>query len=96
MIYKQLGLDQILEKVIQKLGNVSQVYLTGQLFEGLNQGPFEIILVGNKINLSNLIQLVEKVEKSIGRSITHIIYKPVEMKTEKIKSNEWLLLWDLK
>ena len=73
VIHKQLGFDQILEKVIQKLGNVYQVYLTGPLSQGLNQGPLEIILVGDKINVTNLNQLVEKVEKSIGRSITHTI-----------------------
>ena len=95
VIHKQLGFDQILEKVIQKLGSVSQVYLTGPLSQGLNQGPLEIILVGDKINVSNLNQLVEKVEKSIGRSITHSIYKPVDLKSEKIKATEWLLLWDL-
>ena len=95
VIHKQLGFDQILEKVIQKLGSVSQVYLTGPLSQGLNQGPVEIILVGDKINITNLNQLVEKVEKSIGRSITHNIYKPVDLKTEQIKSKEWLLLWDL-
>ena len=96
VIHKQLGFDQILEKVIQKLGNVYQVYLTGPLARGLNQGPLEIILIGDKINVTGLHQLVEKVEKIIGRSITHTIYKPVELKTEQIKSNEWLLLWDLK
>ena len=96
VIHKQLGFDQILEKVIQKLGNVYQVYLTGPLARGLNQGPLEIILIGDKINVTGLHQLVEKVEKIIGRSITHTIYKPVELKTEQIKSNGWLLLWDLK
>ena len=95
VIHKQLGFDQILEKIIQKLGNVYQVYLTGPLSKGLNQGPLEIILVGDKINVTNLNQLVDKVEKSIGRSITHTIYKPVDLKIEHIKSNEWLLLWDM-
>ena len=95
VIHKQLGFDQILEKVIHKLGSVNQVYLTGPLSKGLNQGPVEIILVGDKINVSNLNLLVEKVEKIIGRSITHTVYKPIELKTEPIKSNEWLLLWDL-
>jgi len=73
VIHKQLGFDQILEKVIQKLGSVSQVYLTGPLSQGLNQGPLEIILIGDKINVANLNQLVEKVEKTIERSITHTI-----------------------
>ena len=95
VIHKQLGFDQILEKVIQKLGNVYQVYLGGPLSQGLNQGPLEIILVGDKINVTSLNQLVEKVEKSIGRSITHTIYKPNDHKTEKLNLNECLLLWDL-
>ena len=96
IIHKQLGFDQILEKIIQKIGNVHKVYLTGPLARGLNQGPLEIILIGDKINVTGLHQIIERVEKSIGRSITHTIYKSIELKTEQIKSNEWLLLWDLK
>ena len=96
VIHKQLGFDQILEKIIQKLGSVDQVYLTGPLSQGINHGPLEIILVGDKINVSNLNQLVEKVEKSIGRSIIHTIFKPNDFKTETIQSSEFLLLWDLK
>jgi hypothetical protein len=96
VIHKQLGFDQILEKVIHKLGNVHRVYLSGPLSQGLNQGPLEIILIAEKINVSNLIQLIEKVEKNIGRNITHTIYKPIELKTNHVKSNEWLLLWDSK
>jgi hypothetical protein len=96
IIHKQLGFDQILEKIIQKLGNVQKVYLTGPLAQGLNQGPLEIILIGEKINANSLNQLIEKVEKNIGRSIIHTIYKPADLNTERSKSNEWLLLWDLK
>ncbi len=66
------------------------------LSRGLNRGPLEIILRGDNINVTGLHQLIERVEKIIGRSITHTIYKPIELKTEQIKSNEWLLLWDLK
>ena len=96
VIHKQLGFDQILEKVIQKLRNVNQVYLTGPLSKGLNQGPVEIILVGDKINVANLNKLIDKVEKNIGRNIIHTIYKPIDLKIEQLKSGEWLLLWVVK
>jgi len=95
IIYKQLGFDQILEKIIQKLGNVDKVYLTGPVAKGINKGPLEIVLIGDKINVKNLNLLIEKVEKSIGRNITHMIYKSVDLKASQFKKNDWLLLWDL-
>jgi len=95
IIHKQLGFDHIQEKIIQKLGNVQKVYLTGPLSQGLNQGPLEIILIGDKINVSSLNPLIDKVEKIIGRSIVHNIYKTDNTKTEYFKSNECLLLWNL-
>jgi hypothetical protein len=94
VIHKQLGFDQILEKVIQKLGNVYQVYLTGPLSQGLNNGPMEIILIGDKINVKYLNQLVEKVEKNIGRSILNTIYSSNELKSKHIDSKNWLLIWE--
>jgi len=46
----------------------------------------------------NFIDLCRKtpVVINILRLKTDTIYKPIEMKAEQIKSNEWLLLWDLK
>jgi len=94
MIHKQFGLDQIIEKIIVKLGNIQKVYLTGALAKGINNGPVELIIVAENTNRTYLNQLIEKVEKIIGRNIVYTILKSIDFKTKDIKSNGWLLLWN--
>ena len=61
---KYTGLDQIVEEVIQKLGDVERVYLVGDLAKGINSSVVDLIFIGN-LNKKYLINLIEKSEKII-------------------------------
>jgi len=95
ILHKQLGLDQILDKIVSKIGNVQKVYITGPLAQGKYLGALELLLIGDGINTVNLNRLIDKVEKSIGRNIIYRIHKPLHFKTEDLKSNDWLLIWNI-
>ncbi len=95
IVQKQLGIDQVLEKIIKKTGHILKVYLTGPLANGIYKGPLELVLVGEKINIQSLDQLIMKVEKTIGRNIICTIYNPGELTTTHINENNWLLIWDM-
>jgi DNA-binding transcriptional ArsR family regulator len=68
IILKYVGLDQIVEQIIQKLGNVDQVYLTGDLAQGKNSAFIDLVIIGD-IDKSYLYNLVEKAESLIGKKI---------------------------
>jgi hypothetical protein len=53
-----VGLDQIVDHIVKKLGNLDQVYLTGDLAEGRNSPFVDLVLVG-EIDKSYLYQLIE-------------------------------------
>ena len=94
ILLKYVGLDQIIETVIEKLGEVERVYLTGEFAEGRNSQIIDLVFVGN-LDKNYLIELIEKAEKVISRKIRYLVY------TEKeISENNWLnhqnnplLLW---
>jgi len=56
------------DQIIKKLGNVDQVYLTGELAEGKNSPFVDLVLVGN-IDRPYLYQLIEKVEPLIQKKV---------------------------
>ena len=68
VILQFAGLDQIVDQIIKKLGNVNQVYLTGELAEGKNSPFVDLVVVGN-INRKYLYQLIEKVEPLIKKKV---------------------------
>ena len=73
IILKQVGIDRIIENVIERLGDVDQVYLTGDFAKGIDSSIIDLLFVGN-VETDYLVQLIEKVEKMIHRRIRYIIY----------------------
>jgi len=59
ILLKYVGLDRILEDIIERLGEVQRVYLTGSFSRGLDTGVIDLIIIGN-IDKVYLIKLVEK------------------------------------
>lgn len=73
--FKHFGIDQILEQVVQKLGDVKAVYLTGDLARGLDTSIIDVTIVGHNIDSTYLAKLVEKAEKLIDRKIRTLVYE---------------------
>jgi DNA-binding transcriptional ArsR family regulator len=74
--FKHFGIDQIIEQVIEKLGDVEAVYLTGDLARGLDTNVVDVTLIGRNIDNSYIAGLVEKAEKLIARKIRTLVYLP--------------------
>lgn len=73
IVLKYIGLDRIVEEVIERLGEVKSVYITGAIAKGLDSDIIDIIIFGD-VNKTYLINLIEKVEKMINRKVRYIIY----------------------
>lgn len=82
ILMKYTGLDQIVEQVISKLGNVESVYLVGQLAKGLDSPTIELIIVGN-INRDYLTNLTKKAEPLIRKTIHSEIFTPEAFLTKR-------------
>jgi predicted nucleotidyltransferase len=80
-----VGLDQIVDQIIKKLGNLDQVYLTGDLAEGKNSPFVDLVLVG-EIDKPYLYQLIEKAEPLIQKKIRVGVYKSVEFKIDLLEN----------
>ena len=94
ILLKYVGLDQIIEGVIERLGEVQRVYVVGDFSKGLDSGLIDLVLVGD-IDKNYLVNLIEKTEKLVSRKIRYIIYSETEFgqsKTDQLNPKP-LLLW---
>ncbi len=95
LLLKHIGLDKIIEKVITKLGRLSEVYLVGDLAKGKNSKVIDLWFVGEDLDKNYLMNLAEKAEGLINRKIRFLILDNNELHeflTNKSKS-ELLLVW---
>ncbi|MBI9033185.1 MAG: ArsR family transcriptional regulator [Bacteroidales bacterium] len=80
ILLKHVGLDKIIDRVITDLGNVKKVYLAGKIARGLDSSVIDLILIGEEINRTYLIELIEKVEKLISRKIRYLVFTEQEFR----------------
>jgi predicted nucleotidyltransferase len=85
IIMQFVGLDQIVDQIIKKLGNLDQVYLTGDLAEGRNSPFVDLIIVG-EVDKPYLYQLIEKAEPLVQKKIRVGVYKDKEFKANILES----------
>ncbi|MBU1012586.1 MAG: ArsR family transcriptional regulator [Bacteroidetes bacterium] len=96
LIMYHIGFDQIIDKVIEKLGKVNYVFIVGDFANGIDNNCIDLLFIGKDINQPFLIELIEKVEKNIERRIRYLIYTKEEFEIYKEQNNKIapLLLWE--
>ncbi|MBB6458884.1 ArsR family transcriptional regulator [Flammeovirga kamogawensis] len=72
IVLKYVGIDAIIEKVLNNLGEVQKVFLVGDLANGINNKTIELLIVG-EVNEEYLQSTIHKVENTIKRSIRYTI-----------------------
>ncbi len=94
MVKKALGMDRILESIIERLGNLEKAILLDDYAQGKDTGIIDLVLVGN-INKKNLQDLVEKTERYIDRKIRVLTMTNQEYKRflPKLNARPSLVLW---
>ena len=83
VVFKHLGLEEIVEHVMAKMGDVRQIHLLGDYAKGLDTGTIEVMLIGENLDTSYISSLEKKIEKLIERKVQFIISnrKSSEQKT---------------
>lgn len=97
LLVKHFGLDEVIERVTEKLGDISEVYLVGRLAKGQESKMVDFWFVGNDIDKEYLLKVVEKAEVKIKRKIRYIILSKNEFKdfSKNVEEKELLLLWKI-
>ncbi len=95
ILLKHLGLDHIIQKVINGLGDIRRIYLTGDYANGIESGDIELIFTGNKVDTNYLSRLISKAEKLINRKISYRAssLEATEAYLKGKVDTEYLLLW---
>lgn len=95
ILLKYIGFDKIIETVIERLGEVHCVFVTGDFAQGRDSRVIDLVFIGDEIDRNYLIQLIEKAEKLIQRKIRFLIYGGAEFDSAEWKKQHEsaLLLW---
>ena len=69
IVKKHLGIEEILETVLNQIGDVKKIMILGDYAEGVDSGHIEILIVGESINKKYLDEISPKIELKIKRKV---------------------------
>ncbi|WP_339868272.1 ArsR family transcriptional regulator [uncultured Algoriphagus sp.] len=69
IIRKYLGLDKLLEQILERMGEVSQVILIGDLSKGIDSGKIDVLVTGDNLNEDYILNLSNRIEEMIDKKV---------------------------
>ena len=97
MVAKVMGIDQVIDGIVIRLGELKRAYLIDDYAEGKDTGIVDLLLVGS-INMGQLADLSQKTEKYIKRKIRSLVVSRDEYPQfqKKLQQRPHVLIWKAK
>ena len=77
ILRKHIGLDQVMEHIVERLGNVEKVFLVGEFSRGLDSQIIDLLFIG-AVDRNYLVSLIDRAETLVHRKIRYLVYDPEE------------------
>lgn len=78
LIHTFLGIDELIDHVIGKAGDIQRVSLMGDYAKGLDSGIIEVLVEGDNLNQAYLLLLADKVGKKLAKKVNISFEKSTE------------------
>jgi hypothetical protein len=97
MVGKVMGVDQVIDGIVNRLGDLERAYLMDDYAEGKDTGIIDLLLVGN-IDQYHLNDLSRKTERYIKRKIRSLVLSNDEYHNllPELKKRPRVLVWEAK
>jgi len=94
MVSKVMGLDQVVDSILSRLGDLEKAYIIDDYAEGKDTGIVDLVLVGN-IDQYHLNDLSRKTERYIKRKIRSLVLTREEFESfiPSLENRPNFLVW---
>ncbi len=69
MVSKFLGLDDLMERIVRRMGEVEKAYIVGDYAKGIDSGTVQMILIGKDLDRDYLDFIREKTYEKVQRKV---------------------------
>jgi DNA-binding transcriptional ArsR family regulator len=94
LLLKHTGIDQVVERIVNKIGGMTEAWLVGSFAKGMDSPVIDILMIGDDIDQTYLTGLIEKVEEIINRRIRYLIVSCDEKDIHLTQCPEAFQLWE--
>ena len=95
MVQKVMGIDQVIDGIVQRLGNLEKAYLIDDYAEGKDSGIIDLVLVGD-IDDYHLNDLSRKTERYVNRKIRGMVLSREEFEAffPRLQQRPHVIIWE--
>lgn len=69
MVSKFLGLDELMEKIVRRMGEVETAYIVGDYAKGIDSGTVQMVLIGKNLDVEYLDFIRDKTYEKVQRKV---------------------------
>jgi hypothetical protein len=91
IVRKVAGIDTVIDRVVENLPGLKQVWICGDLARGIPGSSIDCILIGVELDEAYIAGLSGKVHKLIGKKVNTQVME--EIKSEMVSGS--LLVWEM-
>jgi len=91
IVRKVAGIDTVIDRVVENLPGLKQVWICGDLARGVSSGSIDCILIGGELDVEYIAGLSAKVHKLVGKKVNAQVMS--EIKDEMVSA--CLLVWEM-
>ena len=77
LIHSFLGIEQAIDQVMARAGDVEQVILRGDYARGIEADRMQVSVVGENLDVAYLLRVADKTAKLIGKKVEMSFEKPL-------------------
>lgn len=88
LIHSFLGIENYIEQMLERAGDVQQVSIIGAFAKGLDSEDIEVLILGKRLNTDYLRALALKVESQLKKKIILYFDKPAGVESQIILYEE--------
>ena len=74
LVSKHMGFDQLIERVLDQVGELRAAYVVGDYAKGLDTGTIEVAIVGDVDN-EYLVRLTKRAEEELDRKVRISVFE---------------------
>jgi DNA-binding transcriptional ArsR family regulator len=93
LLLKYVGIDTIIDTVLNKVGHLERAYITGDFARGIQSKVIDILLVGTNLDHNYINKLIQKAEEMVSFKVRYISIAPGEIEEYFDPNEPCLLVW---
>lgn len=93
ILMKSVGIEEVMERIISRLGKPEKVYLTGSLARGIDSNIIDLFIIGD-VDRAYLNKLVSKTEEMMNKKIRFAVFTRKEWSNDLIANQDHVLIFE--